>query len=287
VIDRLSSILRHGDPGVHAGAAWHAAKIAECGGLCSLEPSNPGVMITVGANDITVAPLNPANRCTPETVSAHMLYENSDPFRLLEPGGVLDVTGSRYADIDGRSVRVIGSRFEPGPYTMKLEGAGGGPFQTLMLVGIEDPWVLADVEGFVSRTAKGMAERLSRALGADADQVSVALRPYGWNAVSGRPPRPGTEAPPEIGLMFVATAPTQALATEAAKICNPFFFHFPVRAEREMPSYAFPFSPAEIERGQVFEFHLNHIVETSGPFELMRTRWVDLDRDPGAERAHA
>jgi Domain of unknown function (DUF4387) len=30
----------------------------------------------------------------------------------------------------------------------------------------------------------------------------------------------------------------------------------------------------------VFEFHLDHIVETSGPFELMRTRWVDLDQDP-------
>ena len=40
-----------------------------------------------------------------------------------------------------------------------------------------------------------------------------------------------------------------------------------------MPSYAFPFSPAEIERGQVFEFHLNHVVHTTSPFELVRTRW--------------
>ena len=43
-----------------------------------------------------------------------------------------------------------------------------------------------------------------------------------------------------------------------------------------MPSYAFPFSPAEIERGQVFQFHLNHIVRTAAPFELMRTRWVEV-----------
>jgi hypothetical protein len=275
--------------GAHAGAAWHAAKVAECGGLCSVEPNNPGVMITVGSDDYTVAPLNPANRCTPETVSAHMLYENSDPFRLVEPGGVLDVSSARYADIDGRSVRVTGSRFEPHPYTMKLEGAGGGPFQTVMLVGIEDPLVLADVAGFVGRMSKGMAERLRRALGADADAVSVSLRPYGWNAVSGRPPPPGTAPPPEIGLMFVATAPTQALATEAAKICNPFFFHFPVRPEREMPSYAFPFSPAEIERGQVFEFHLNHVIAISGPFELVRTRWIDLAQGAVTrpEAAHA
>ena len=38
-----------------------------------------------------------------------------------------------------------------------------------------------------------------------------------------------------------------------------------------MPSYAFPFSPAEIERGQVFEFKLNHVVSVDDPAELVRT----------------
>jgi hypothetical protein len=75
--------------------------------------------------------------------------------------------------------------------------------------------------------------------------------------------------------LFVATAPSQALATEVAKICNPYFFHFPAQEGKELPSYAFPFSPAEIERGQVFEFRLNHVVETASPFELVRTRWVE------------
>jgi hypothetical protein len=76
--------------------------------------------------------------------------------------------------------------------------------------------------------------------------------------------------------MFVATAPTQAMATEAARVCNPLFFHFPAREGHELPSYAFPFSPAEIERGQVFAFHLNHVVHTSSPFELVRTCWIDV-----------
>src|SRR5262249_57635000 len=96
--------------------------------------TKPGVMISVDRDGFSVAPLDPTNRCTPETVSAHMLYENSDPFRLVEPGGVLDVTDARYQAIDARSVRVTGARFEPKPYTMKLEGAGGGPFQTIILV---------------------------------------------------------------------------------------------------------------------------------------------------------
>jgi hypothetical protein len=261
--------------GADVAAAWHAAKIAECGGLCTVNPTSPGVMMSIGRNGFTIEPLSPQNRCTPETVSAHMLYENSDPFRLVEPGGVLDVTDAQYVAFDERRVRVTRSRWETKPYTMKLEGAGGGPFQTIMLVGIEDPNVLADVDAFVIRMERGLRDRLARTMGLDA-KFDISLRPYGWNAVSGRRPAEGTPSPREIGLMFVATAPTQALATEAARVCNPIFFHFPVREGNELPSYAFPFSPAEIERGQVFQFHLNHVVHVSSPFELSRTRWIEV-----------
>lgn len=76
--------------------------------------------------------------------------------------------------------------------------------------------------------------------------------------------------------MCVITAANQSLATRMAKACNPYFFHFPLRPGIEMPSYAFPFTPAEIERGQVYEFKLNHVVETVDGFELVRTAWVDL-----------
>jgi hypothetical protein len=261
--------------GANVAAAWHAAKIAECGGLCSINPTSPGVMMSIDRDGFAIEPLSPQNRCTPETVSAHMLYENSDPFRLVEPGGVLDVTEAQYSAIDDRSVRVTGSRWERQPYTMKLEGAGGGPFQTIMLVGIDDPAVLEDVDRFVARMERGLRDRVASTLGAEAP-IDLSLRPYGWNAVSGRAVGADAAPPREIGLMFVATAPTQALATEAARVCNPLFFHFPVREGSELPSYAFPFSPAEIERGQVFAFHLNHVVHTTSPFELARTRWIDV-----------
>ena len=262
--------------GAPAGPAWHAAKIAECGGLCSENPTSPGVLMGVDAEGFTIAPLAADNRCTPYTVSSHMLYENSDPFRLTEPGGVLDVTDAHYEAVDARTVRVTGSRWEPRAYTMKLEGAGGGPFQTIMLVGIEDPEVMADLDGFLERMHTHLTQRVMRTIGDDPRTFSISLRPYGWNAVSGRPRPEGTPPPAEIGLLFVATAETQAFATQVARICNPMFFHFPVRLGKELPSYAFPFSPAEIERGQVFAFHLNHIVRTETPFELVRTRWVEV-----------
>ncbi|HSZ52733.1 MAG TPA: acyclic terpene utilization AtuA family protein [Caulobacteraceae bacterium] len=271
--------------GAGVGPAWHAAKIAECGGLCTTHPTSPGVLITVGRESFTVEPLDARAACTPYTVSAHMLYENSDPFRLVEPGGVLDVTDADYRALDARRVEVTGSRFEPRPYTLKLEGAGGGPFQTLMLVGIEDPEVMADIDAFVARMHAALIKRTSRVLALEREAFDISLRPYGWNAVSGRPVPPDAPAPREIGLLFVATAATQALATQVAKVCNPFFFHFPVREGKEMPSYAFPFSPAEIERGQVFEFRLHHVVRVTSPFELVRGEMLTADAE--AEAAHA
>jgi hypothetical protein len=72
-------------------------------------------MIRVGRDDFERRAAGRAQRCTPHTVSAHMLYENSDPFLLHEPGGILDVTAARYAAVDDRIVRVTGSQFRPGP----------------------------------------------------------------------------------------------------------------------------------------------------------------------------
>jgi hypothetical protein len=205
-----------------------------------------------------------------------MLYENSDPFRLIEPGGVLEVDEARYVRQDSRVTRVTGSRWRPMPYTMKLEGAGGGAWQTIMLIGIEDPEVLADLDGFHDGLHASLTERIGRTFGGEAGDFDLSLRIYGWNAVSGRPVAAGTPPPREVGVLFVVTAATQELADRMAKACNPYFFHHPLRPGIELPSYAFPFTPAEISRGQVFEFLLNHVVEVADGHELVRTEWVDL-----------
>ncbi|HXA40559.1 MAG TPA: acyclic terpene utilization AtuA family protein [Phenylobacterium sp.] len=278
----LASVpLMHGK---NVAAAWHAAKVTECGGQCTVHPRTGGVIFSVDDEGFDVEPLNLKNQCSPESVSAHMLYESSDPIRLTEPGGVLDVSESRYEWLDERTTRVTGSRWEPMPYTMKLEGAGAGRFQSIMLIGIEDPEVLANLNLFEEGMLRALDSKIRQTFGDEAGDFDVSLRIYGWNGVSGRP-MPDTAAPPhEVGVMFVVTAATQSLANRMAKACNPTFFHLPLKPGIEMPSYAFPFTPAEIERGQLYEFRLNHVVETADGFELVRTRWIDV-ADPQPEAA--
>jgi hypothetical protein len=263
--------------GAPLGAAWHAGKTGECGGQCTANTTlGSGVFLTLDQDCFEVEPLIAGNACTVHSVSAHMLYENSNPFRLTEPGGVLDVTDARYEQVSDTRVRVTGSVWEPAPYTMKLEGASGGQFQTIMMIGITDPSVLANLDLFHDRMRRTLIRRVERTMGAAAGKFDISLRIYGWNAVSGRPVPEGTPPPREVGVMCVITADTQDLATQMAKACNPFFFHMPLFEGVEMPSYGFPFTPADIARGQVFEFRLNHVIEVDDPLELVRTRWIDL-----------
>lgn len=260
------------------GASWHAGKIAECGAQCAENPTaGSGVLLSIDNDGFEVEPLSLNNRCTPKSVSGHMLYENSDPFRLIEPGGVLDVRDAEYKMLDERVVRVTGSRWEPKPYTMKLEGAAAGLYQTVMLVGVQDPDVLADIDGFHDRLLEALYERTRQCIPAEElGEFHISLRMYGWNAVTGLRPPEGTATPPELGILFVSTAATQELANTIAHACNPYFFHYPSVMGKELPSYGFAFSPADIPRGQIYEFKLNHVVMLGDPFELISTEWLHI-----------
>lgn len=271
------------------GPAWHAGKTAECGAQCAQEREGSGVLLTIRTHGFDVEPLSERNHCTIQSVSAHMLYENTDPFRLTEPGGIVDVTNANYEQSSSRAVTVTGSRWEPRPYTMKLEGAGGGRYQTLMLVGVQDPDVLADIDGFHDRMLEALYQRTRRSIPADElGDFHISLRMYGWNAVTGRAPAPGTASPPELGILFVATAATQELANAIAQACNAYFFHYPAVMDKELPSYGFAFTPADVPRGRIYEFKLNHVVEVEDPMELVRLEWIDpAGAQAGTERETA
>ncbi|PCI57582.1 MAG: 3-methylaspartate ammonia-lyase [Gammaproteobacteria bacterium] len=259
------------------GPSWHAAKIAECGAQCCVSPTNgAGVLLSIDNDGFEVEPLNVENQCSPDSVSAHMLYENSNPFELIEPGGILDVTDAKYVQVDDRTVKVTGSVWKEMPYTLKLEGAAIGRYQTIMLIGIQDPEVLGRLDEFHDKLLYTLNERVVKTMGLSPDDFDISLRIYGWNGVSGEKLPENTPAPREVGILFVATAETQEIASQVAKACNPYFFHFPINLDEELPSYGFAFSPADIDRGPVYEFQLNHVVSLDDPLELVRIKLLQL-----------
>lgn len=126
------------------GGFLHMGKIMECGGQCST-PKSPGALATIYKDGtFDVFPLAPGSRCTPLSVAAHALYENTRPDVLRGPGGEMRLHDVRYEQLqDGRTTRVRGCKFvssraEGKPYTFKLEGARVVGYRSLFMGSIKD-----------------------------------------------------------------------------------------------------------------------------------------------------
>ena len=262
--------------GCHAGGAWHGAKIGECGALCATNPQSGVIMVEFDESGFVVTPLADGAHATPHTVSAHMLYENSDPFILYEPGGHLDVTGARYEACDGTSVRVSGSEWVPSDrYTVKLEGARPAGFQTVLMVLLRDTHYVANAQSWADDITQKCTAKACDRLGLSPDDFSIELRLVGQSASFGAlEQRSG--APTEIGVIGIVTAATDALSQEIGKLLNPYLLHHPLTVEEEQPTFAFLFSPAEMPRGQIYEFALNHVLELQDPMQAFSLEMVNI-----------
>jgi hypothetical protein len=265
--------LRRGLP---AGPAWHAAKTVECGGQCTTDPRSGGVYVEVDPAGFTVEPLDPHTSCTPATVAAHMLYENADPFRMREPCGTLDTSQASYTALDERRVRVEGSQFEQARQaTIKLEGSAVAGYETVSITGIRDPHILAAIDTWLDTFDAVLHDRVQALLGLDRTDYATQLLTYGYNAVLGSLD-PDSSAPREVGVLLKVRASDQPTATVIAQIANPVLLHLPLPGMTHLPSFAFATSPAEIERGPVYEFVLNHTIDTASPGELFRTAFHEV-----------
>ncbi|MEP2782879.1 MAG: acyclic terpene utilization AtuA family protein [Pseudoruegeria sp.] len=250
--------------GCHPGGAWHGAKIGECGALATTSPNSGTILIEFDAEGFTMTPMGAEARATPHTVSAHMLYENSDPFILYEPGGHLDVSNAVYTALDDHRVRVIGGEWVPSKrYTVKLEGARRVGYQTVSIALVRDPRYVAHIREWCDDITKRCTAKAEARIDG---KFSIELRLIGMDATLG-PLEVASNTAAEIGVMGIVTAETEALSREVAKMLNPYLLHHPLTEQEEMPTFAFPFSPPEMPRGAIHEFCLNHVLELENPMD--------------------
>lgn len=271
IVSALS--LRRGD---HAGAAWHGAKIAECGALCSTEPTSGVILLDIDREGFTVEPMADDACCTPHSVSAHMLYENSDPFILYEPGGHLDVTEARYVSLDARRVRVTGSQWVPSDrYTVKLEGARIGGYQTTIMAVLRDERYVANAREWTEKLHAFVSNEIEKRMGLTASDYDLEFRLIGVDSALGAlETKPSN--PSEVGVLGIITASSAEISSEIGKLINPYVLHYPLTKDEELPTFAFPYSPAQSERGALYEFCLNHVMTLDDPMDAFRLEVIEV-----------
>lgn len=260
--------------GIPTGIAWHAGKILECGTAAVEQRLHPDSMVAdMDPDGFTVWPPHPGMRCTPASVVSHTLYENADPYHLVEPGGMLDSTACEYQALDDRRVRVTGSAFVPSSdYTVKLEGAELVGYRSIAIGGIRDPLVLRQLDHFLSAVHASISHKVQDSLGVTADAYTLKLRVYGRDASMGAlEPSPLVDGH-EVGVLIDVVAQSQRTANAIITIAWHTALHHPIPEYSGLISnLAFPYSPPGIDAGPAYRFcsnHVLHLEDPCGPFRM-------------------
>ncbi|WP_343675823.1 acyclic terpene utilization AtuA family protein [Paraburkholderia heleia] len=256
--------------GAAQGAAWHAGKILECGAMCTTHPASRAVLATIDESGFTVSALGPDAKATPRSVMAHMLYENSNPDVLIEPGGSLNVSDATYTVVDDRRVRVEGSMWTPAErYTVKLEGAAPAGYQAVSVCIIRDPEYLARFGEWLAGLDSSVRAEIGKRLGLTVSDYHLEFRSIGKDATLGAL-ESKIGIPVEICVMAIVTSPSARTTREIISVLSPPMLHFTLPDAERVATHAFPLSPASMDRGLVYEFVLNHVLTVEDPLAPFR-----------------
>lgn len=265
--------------GFDPGPALHLGKILECAAIAASPGSGRDCVLgVITPSGFSVTTLSDQRRFTVQSVAAHTMYEKSHPYSLPGPGGILDLSGVHFTQADDRTVEVHGSVFQPGPATVKLEGAAPVGFRTFCICGIRDREMIAHLDEVCAELRAAVADNF--AAGAT-EGVDLRFRIYGRDGVMGPlEPQPVIEGH-EVGLVIDVVAPTQR---EAAAICGfvratALHQGFPGRISTA-GNLAFPFSPSDFDAGPVYEFAVYHVMEIDDPVALFPVTYVTVGVQP-------
>ena len=105
-------------------------------------------------------------------------------------------------------------------------------------------------------------------------EYSLEFRHIGLNSILGELEKK-QGSPVEVGVLCLITSKNK-ISTEIAKLINPFLLHFPLSSYEELPTFAFPFSPVHSDRGCVYEFAMNHILELDNPMDAFQIKISEI-----------
>ena len=265
--------------GIPKHIAFHAGKILECGSAAVAQRLYPDCMAAeLDKDGFTLEPPNPAFRCTPQSIAAHNLYENADPFHLIESGGMVDTTLAKYEAISERAVRVSGARFIPAEsYTVKIEGAALAGYRSIVVAGIRDPLVLRQLDSFLGGLRAVVERKIEDSLKLKPDAYTLQFRVYGANGSLGQVEPCAQIEGHEAGLIIDVVAASQSLAADILPIVWHTALHHPIPEQEGLISnLAFPFSPPGADMGPVYRFCANHVWHLNDPCEPFRMTLENL-----------
>jgi hypothetical protein len=264
--------------GIPPAIAWHMAKVIDHGATnLEADPKNspmlhsaPAWIVGVAAKDhFRIVATNTNGKCTALRVARSTLHENTSSTSFLEPPGRIDISRCSFAQIDDQTVKVTGVEFEERPYTLKLEGAKSVGFRAITLCGFRAETVTKEIDALIEH-GRVQIQRRAELQGIDRGQYRLMFHIYGKNEIM-RCREPGGQdyVPREVCVLADCVAVTKEIA-HTIMVMTELELHVIAGPDE---GGAFPLSPQVIETGEVFEFHIWHVMRVDDPLECVK---IDL-----------
>ena len=267
-------LMKGFDPGI----VWHMAKILECGAAAVTQRTGANSMMAVVHPDsFDVFPIREDYRCSPQSIASQRCTRTPIRSSCIEPSGTLITRDSRYEAISDRAVRVSGSRLRPneGGYSIKIEGVRQVGYSTIVPGAVRDPYILAQLDRWLEQLDRNIRARLARTIGNR--KFDIVTRVYGRDGVMGEPSPTRASKATKFFILWDVVSESQELSHTIASSLSHMAVHNPIPKWHGLISgVAYPFSPNEIDRGPVNEFHLNHVLLPENPLSLFPMEFEEV-----------
>jgi hypothetical protein len=136
---------------------------------------------------------------------------------------------------------------------------------------VRDPYILAQIDSWLAQLDDNIKTRIRNTVGER--PYEILTRVYGRAL---EPQRGGVKGH-EAFILWDVISESQELSRTIATSLSHLAVHNPISKWHGLISGgAFPYSPPEIDRGPVYEFHLNHVLVPESPTALFRTEHQEL-----------
>jgi hypothetical protein len=254
--------------------AYFCGKAMECASFAG-EPfmGKETIMGRVDGSGVYVSAMHPTQSCTPASVASHAMYERIDPFREYVPEGYLDMSNCHYEQFDDKTTRVTGQTFSPSDRAwIKIEGSGKVAERALFILGVSDPYTIANLDRAIDWAKGKLVERFGP-VGGD---YNVFYHVYGRNAVLRDVPNFRNHKPDEVGVVVEVTCQDAGRAETICHIAAKNLFYARLPDVKGTAGGAAIMSDEVLHARAAYEWTLNHAIEVDDPTALFRTKFQTI-----------
>jgi len=257
--------------GFSDGLAWHLGKIIECAGaIITPKLGQDCVFGIINKDSFSVFPPDTTKRCLKSRVAAHTLYENSNPYYIHEPSGMIDTYNCTFEQSDYNTVKIRGSQFKKSSrYYVKLEGAEEIGYRSICIGGVQDPILISQIGDFTKFVKSKVLNEVKENLKLTENDYTLTFKIYGKNGVSGLFSNYSEINPYELGIILEVVAKNEEISKAILAKARYATLHSDFEGRMCIAgNLAFPYSPSDISVGRAYRFNIWHIVEIDEPCEL-------------------